>query len=273
VLQKLGALEEVFRLNPARPDRCRLRFGSLTKEWKLSEPALGLSRFELDRLLLDRASALGANIVNGREPSEDSDRTDEAIIAATGRSSMASKPGRLFAFKSHFCGPVGDAVELFFNASGYVGLSAVEHGVTNVCGMATETALQRYGFQFDDFIYAHRPLADRLKPLTRVMPWLSTGPLVFSRRGLATSTTNYYPAGDALGFVDPFTGSGILNALLTGRMAGTSAAKGVSADVYLQECESLLHRPFAISTVFRKLLDWASRRDWRHSCQAIGFIG
>jgi flavin-dependent dehydrogenase len=256
VLQKLGAIEQVFRLIPARTYRCRLRFGSRTKEWKLSEPALGLSRLELDRLLVDRAAALGANVVSGHESLEESGRTDDAIIAATGRSGKASKPGRLFAFKSHFCGPVGDAVEHFFSASRYVGLSSVENGLTNVCGIATETALRRFGFQFDDFIYDHELLADRLKPLTRVMPWLSTGPLVFSRIGGATGARNCYPAGDALGFVDPFTGSGILNALLTGRMAGAAAAKAVSADVYLQECANLLHRPFAVSAVFRTLLDW-----------------
>jgi len=65
-----------------------------------------------------------------------------------------------------------------------------------------------------------------------------------------------YLAGDALGFVDPFTGSGILNALLTGRMAGTSAATGVAPDVYLRECRKLLWRPFATSAVVRTLLQW-----------------
>src|ERR1041385_6554100 len=53
VLQELGVWDEFMGLNPARTVRCRLWFGSRRKEWKLSEPAFGLSRLALDRLLLD----------------------------------------------------------------------------------------------------------------------------------------------------------------------------------------------------------------------------
>ena len=147
-------------------------------------------------------------------------------------------------------------MELFFGGSGYIGVSTVENGITNVCGLSTETVLRSYGFRFDDYLSDHNPLADRMKPLTRRMPWLSTGPLVFSSIGNQPIVPNMYLAGDALGFVDPFTGSGILNALLTGRLAGASAAKGVTPDVYVHECRKLLGRPFATSAVMRTLLEW-----------------
>jgi flavin-dependent dehydrogenase len=254
VLQQLGAHDELVGRNPARMYRCRLRFGSRVKEWRLSEPALGLSRLELDRLLLDRALALGVPLARGEPP--ETGQKDTAVIIATGRRRIAAKPGRLFAFKSHYKGPPGDAVELFFDDTGYIGVSEVEDGITNLCGIATELTLRRYGFQFDDFIGDHKLLSDRMKPLTRCMPWLSTVPLVFSPIGNEPGAENIYRAGDALGFVDPFTGSGILNALLTGRLAGASAAKGEASDVYLRQCRRLLGRPFAVSAALRTILEW-----------------
>jgi len=131
----------------------------------------------------------------------------------------------------------------------------VEGNLTNVCGIATEDVLRGYGFRIDEFVLGAGPAAERLRPLSRRMPWLTVGPLMFSRaRG--TAGENVYPAGDALGFVDPFTGSGILNALWTGRMAGAYAARKVSTKTYMEDCGALLKRPFAVSAVLRVLLQW-----------------
>src|SRR5579871_3096055 len=90
VLQELGAQDELSRLNPAFVDRCRLHFGARVKEWKLGRPAMGLSRLDLDRLLLDRASSLGAIVERG-DPGEQGGPRDGAIILANGRTGIASK--------------------------------------------------------------------------------------------------------------------------------------------------------------------------------------
>jgi len=137
-----------------------------------------------------------------------------------------------------------------------VGVSPVENGWTNVCGIAAEPALRRHGFHVDDFVAAFPPLAERLGPLRRRMEWLMTGPLSFSPVAAAPRDERVYPAGDALGFVDPFTGSGILNALFTGLMAGLNAARSVPSRTHIRECRSLLDRPFGISAIFRKMLKW-----------------
>src|SRR5215469_13269636 len=123
MIEELGAGGEFHSLTPARIQRCRLRFGSRVKEWKLAEPALGLSRFQLDRLLLDRAAELGAEVIRGErwQPGGQG-----ATILAAGRAGNAPKGGRLFAFKSHFEGPTDDAVEVFFDHAGYIGISPVE---------------------------------------------------------------------------------------------------------------------------------------------------
>ena len=84
------------------------------------------------------------------------------------------------------------------------------------------------------------------------MKWLTTGPLSF-RNSLEAPILNTatFPAGDALGFVDPFTGTGILSALLTGSMAGRSAARGVSSATYLDQCRRALGRVFHLAAVLR----------------------
>jgi flavin-dependent dehydrogenase len=251
VLEEFGVWDGIRGLNPARIVRCRLWIGSRVKEWKLAEPAFGFSRLELDRLLLDRAEALGARVVRG----ERCQGPEGTTIMATGRQGTASRGARLFAFKSHFEGPADDAVEVFFSRSGYIGVSPVERGVTNVCGILPEAVLHRHGFEFDSAVAGHGILSERLQPLSRRMPWLATGPLVFSEVG-ATTPGSVYTAGDSLGFVDPFTGSGILNALLTGRIAGNAAANGIAPDAYRAACRAMLYRPFRVAGIFRAIVRW-----------------
>ena len=255
VLESLGVLPEVLRLNPTRIRRCLLQFARGSKKWALAEPALGLSRLALDRLMLEKAAALGAQVFRGEIFQPAFKR--QTVVMAHGRPGGARKGGRFFGFKAHFTGPADDVVALYFLPFGYVGISAVEGGYTNVCGLAREEALLRCGFDIDEFLATEPAVAERLQPLTRRMEWIKSGPLSFSRAVPALGDDDHlYPAGDALGFVDPFTGSGILNALFTGRLAGAAAACQLPSRDYLRNCASLLNRPFAISTAMRAV--WLS---------------
>jgi hypothetical protein len=178
------------------------------------------------------------------------ERNGEATILAHGRRSAAPKGVRLFGFKAHFTGPAGDAVDLFFRSKAYAGISAIENGAVNVCGLAPESALAGCRFDIDRFLRGWPELQERLAPLSRRMDWLVTGPLVFGRIA-EVEHERVYPAGDALGFVDPFTGSGILAALLTGRLAGSAAVRGVPSAGYLRECAKLLGRQYRIAALAR----------------------
>jgi flavin-dependent dehydrogenase len=270
ILDSLGA-GDFGGLRPAPIRRCRLHFGGREKRWNLVDSAYGLSRLELDRLLLDRAAALGVVVERG-ESASPGGSGETGVILALGRSPGAgmsspwqesgrlnacpTKPVRLFGFKAHFEGPADDSIEMFFGRQGYVGVSPIENGWTNVCGIAAETVLRRHGFDADEYVAGLGPLAERLRPLRRRMEWLRAGPLCFSLVAGSAPGEHVYPAGDALGFVDPFTGSGILNALFTGRLAGRNAARAVPASQHLRECRSFLERPFGISAIFRKLIEW-----------------
>jgi flavin-dependent dehydrogenase len=69
-----------------------------------------------------------------------------------------------------------------------------------------------------------------------------------------SSRTSLYLAGDALGFVDPFTGSGIPAALLTGRLAGQAAARGCGVGEHQAACRRLLGRQYSAASLLRHLL-------------------
>jgi flavin-dependent dehydrogenase len=117
MLQELGVWNRFLELRPARTRRCCLRFGPRAKRWNLPEPAFGLSRLELDRLLLNHAIAMGAKLSAGCLRHHDEQDRGAIVINATGRQGKALKPGRLFGFKSHFEGPSDDTVEIFFGPS------------------------------------------------------------------------------------------------------------------------------------------------------------
>jgi flavin-dependent dehydrogenase len=111
-------------------------------------------------------------------------------------------------------------------------VTSIEGGRTNVCGLAPESFLSSFGFEYDSIPLHCRALADRLKPLRRVMPWISTGPLQYGQA--FEHSGSIYPVGDALSFVDPFTGSGLLAAVRSGAMAGRAAAQNQPVDQYLR---------------------------------------
>jgi len=251
-LERLGAWDAFLSAGPARVRRTALHFGTRTKSSLLPEPAFGLSRYSFDKMMLDAACAAGADVV--------SETDEDPLIVATGRRATPSQRGqRLFGFKAHFEGPVDDAVELFFFERCYVGVSCIEAGKTNVCGLAPESFLSRFGFEYDGIVMHCRALCDRLKPLRRVTSWFSTGPLQYGQA--FDGAAHVYPAGDALSFVDPFTGSGLLAAVRSGAMAGKAAAIGQPVVEYLRECRASLRQPFQVAGVLRRALEggWAEK--------------
>jgi hypothetical protein len=226
-----------------------LHFGAKAKVSRLPEPAFGLSRLEYDHLLLNSARAAGAELVTVTEGEP------AKLIQASGR--RAENAGvhgkRIFGFKAHFTGPAADAVELYFFRGCYVGINCVEGGLTNVCGLGPEHVIRQFNFEIDELVQSCPALTARLAPLSRSMKWLNIGPLIFQNRFGQESKPGVYLAGDALSFVDPFTGSGLLSAAITGELAGTHAAQGLSSTAYLNACRKALSKPFGMSTVFRAI--------------------
>jgi len=257
ILAELGVLRDFEAQKPARLVKVALHFGRRTQTWTLREPAWGLSRYALDELLLRRALAEGAALV--REPwvkfaaGTDAHHRIRRILGY-GRKSAAPAGSRLFGFKAHFTGPSDDLVHLFFFSGCYVGVSAVENGITNVCGVVPESLLRRKilrqkNFEIEWLLQANPALRERVLPLERTMNWLVTGPLVFGMNH--DPAEQVYRAGDALGFVDPFTGSGISAALVTGKIAGEAAARSIEVSQYVRHVRNALKRQYFFSSALR----------------------
>ena len=132
-------------------------------QWRstFSTPALGISRFALDKALADYAAELGVEVCEGthvtqiegdlREgftisaSTQQGNRTFHAksVIAAHGRRSNVdrllnrtpSKPAQAYlGLKQHFQGDeLPNHIDLHVFQGGYCGMSQVEDGTTNVC--------------------------------------------------------------------------------------------------------------------------------------------
>jgi flavin-dependent dehydrogenase len=89
------------------------------------------------------------------------------------------------------------------------------------------------------------------------MDWLITGPLLFRGELSGPPAPGIYPAGDALGFVDPFTGTGMLSAVWSGMLAGRCAAAGVPVSRYLGICRSGLVTQYRAAAAFRRAAAWS----------------
>lgn len=242
-LDRLGVTAKFQECGPARIDYVTLHLGSRSKTSPLPRDAYGLSRFAFDEILHAAARRHSGRLTG----------PPAVVVEATGRDTSGAPPKgeRLFGFKAHFEGPQTSGVELYFFDGCYVGLNAIERGWTNVCGLGPEHALQK--FEIDTVVRRSGVLWERLRPMNRVMDWLFVGPLVFRNRLRANLDQGRWPAGDSLSFVDPFTGSGLLSAVLTGELAGKYAAEGRSVDEYAAACRKLLGRQFAFSSFLRRI--------------------
>jgi flavin-dependent dehydrogenase len=240
VLERLGLMDGFAGLQPFRVRRMALHLGAREKLAVLPERAFGLSRYAFDHLLWTSAFQAGA-LMGAGQPD---------IIAVGRHMPGEAHGGSLFGFKAHFDGPVDDAVELFFFRDCYVGVNCVEGGRTNVCGLAPTRLLKEYAFNPEPLMERSRALMERLAPLSRVMEWMFVGPLQFAQRW---ARRDAFLAGDALSFVDPFTGSGMLCAAVTGELAGAHAARGLSVDAYIGACRREIRRPFAFASALRSL--------------------
>ena len=99
----------------------------------LPDPALGISRFRLDQRMAERFRALGGELREG-ERFRDLDTPREGFVFATGRPRATSSPW--LGLKGHLLNyPLGADLEMHLGDGGYIGLSRIEDGRVNACGL------------------------------------------------------------------------------------------------------------------------------------------
>jgi len=243
---------------------------------------LSVRREILDSILVQRARAVGAHVVEGakvtdlvREPSgrvcgarltEDATTREvraRVVVGADGLGSVVARRLRLarrlrwprrIALVTHYRGvaDVGEHGEMHVASDGYVGIADVGGGLTTVAAVfpvsrSREIATNRTEF-LRRWLFDQRRLALRFASAERVTPVVATGPFAsYARRAWAPGAAL---VGDAADFFDPFTGEGIYSALRGGELLADhvsemlAAASPALADNALREYDRARRREF-----------------------------
>ena len=251
-------MSRLRKLNPASISSLRITAPN-GSQWhsKFPTPALGISRFALDKALADYAAELGVEVCdkthvthiegNLREgfticaSTHQGNRTFEAatVIAAHGRRSNVdrllnrtpSKPAQAYlGLKQHFRGDeLPQHIDLHVFQGGYCGMSQVEDGTTNVCllvrqdvfNAVTNQSPHRIAHFIDWMSEQNRHIGRWLSRATPVYPdWLS-----IAQVSLKTKTPvegDILLAGDAVGMIAPLAGDGMAMALHTGQLVASA---------------------------------------------------
>jgi menaquinone-9 beta-reductase len=233
VLEPLGVLDEIDRAGAPVIERCRIVGSARTYEFALPEPSRGVSRMLLDDVLLRTAVRNGAQRFDGVTVSDLKDVRARAIAGAwgrwgrfdqqLGRAFVRDRAHRNFGFKRHYRGQhAPDTIELHAFKRGYLGVNAVEGGLTNICGLVHASRLAGHKGRWDSFIDTIRAEERTLDALyARHTPaqdnYLSSEPVIFRARSAVEG--GIFMIGDASGVIDPLTGNGMAMAIQSALVA------------------------------------------------------
>ena len=240
----LGILDTVRKVG-AHPIRSALLTTTTgeTFEHQLPGVALGLSRYQLDLMLFERAESVGAICRDGtvvRDISGDfktgfkvstnsGEFTSRMVLAAHGkRSPLDTQLDRPFtrrkspwvAFKAHCDGlRLPGMIELHAFPGGYCGLSMIETGQVNLCWIGHEKILNGSDDRnLPNALYDNPVLRDRLAHMT-INPAVKhrLSQISFELKG--NFDGDICMIGDTAGMITPLCGDGMAMALRTAEIA------------------------------------------------------
>jgi flavin-dependent dehydrogenase len=262
-LDRLGAREAIQALNPESIERGLIHLPcSRPISFRLPSPALGLSRFALDDLLVRRAQAAGTEVrFDTRVASIERDSKSfvirsagpagaeiraRSVIGAWGRwdsldrslrRRFLSRPGRFLGWSLDHSGDTSSLaglVQLYVFPGGYCGLSRVESGLAHLAGLISEKTRSRLGGGWETVVaHARRFHSDLDAQLSRLQPassgCLGTGPVYFTRK--PAFENGILMTGDAAGVIDPFSGEGQSVALASGILAAETVERALAEEL------------------------------------------
>ncbi len=285
LLETLGLDDDLRRLGAHRTDGMRVHAPGGARylaDFASAEPgrtALGLTRRRLDALLLERATAAGARVVEGAHVRSvlvegrvargveaaiggGREQIRAALVAgADGRTSAVSRglgldvPGSLLrrtGLVAHYRGIPGleRFGEMHVGPHGYAGLAPLEDGLTNVAFVSDAAmvsgrtgALEAY---FEQGLRALPGAWARVSVGERAGPIRGVGPMAHRTRRCAGD--GFLLVGDAAGFLDPFTGEGVAEALggalLAAPVASAALRSGGATAAALEPYRAARRRAF-----------------------------
>jgi flavin-dependent dehydrogenase len=291
-LEALGVMPAVSLAGAADIDRTVFytRSGrSLTVEsdwFGMARPAIGLSRAALDDLLLRRAVELGVDLIRGvvNGIALGSDNVVEGVklkaaesvrarltIDATGRTQALARhalnkrqhtrPPHV-AFKAHFEGAdlEADACEIYSYRGGYGGCNRVEGDRFNLCFIVDARDARENGSDGErmlkEVVLSNKRAKFVLDKAIRVTDWIAVPVDRYGRHDPAPAP-GLITVGDAASFIDPFTGSGILLALQSAKVAADAVISGLGkvdamSAAYRSAYANTFDSRFQISSIIRR---------------------
>jgi 2-polyprenyl-6-methoxyphenol hydroxylase-like FAD-dependent oxidoreductase len=280
---------ELLALGPHLADARRLQGiawftrGRCAGGQTLPTPAFGLSRHALDTRLAEALRAAGGAVFT-RSRLTSPRPLPAGLVCAAGR--RPATRSRWMGLKRHVRNlPLAADLELHLGRQAYVGLSGVEGGVVNVCGLFDRIAVN--GTAGDDrFVAALH--ASGLPELARRVAAAAPVPgsdcavaaLAFAVRPHATTEpVTAIAVGDRLGMIPPFTGDGMAMAFqsaacavgpLADWAAGTTDWATCAAAVRQAQVRRFRRRfaaaaglhPFLLQRGPQALFAWLSRNGW-----------
>jgi flavin-dependent dehydrogenase len=257
VLDRLGLAARLDEAGATFIRRCRLFAHGSRIEFDLPAVARGLSRYRFDHLLVEEARAAGATVVEGaavdsvtRESNgfaltcsneEPQSLRCRVLLGAWGRWGridrqlqrpfVTNRSTRHFGFKRHYRATGDDeTIELHAFQRGYLGVSNVEGGVTNICGLVHEQRISGLKGRWDAFTGQLAAESDELRELFAthepVRDFLTSDPVIFTPKEPAED--GIYLLGDAAGMIDPLTGNGMSMALQSALIAAAHLPEALS---------------------------------------------
>lgn len=246
-LKNLGVWEAVTSKGAHTITKARITAADgATFDAPLPGEALGLSRYQLDLLLVEAAQTQHVDVKMGTrvravlrsQPRMFSVITSagsfqaQMVLGAFGKRSVLDRtlnrdflqvPTPYVAFKAHYRGiDVAETIELHAFEGGYCGVSHVEEGITNMCWIGHETALHQAGGKPEGMIaevLCKNPhLAKRFeqgKSLFSAFKAISQ--ITFVQKDLVVD--GIWMLGDAVCMITPLCGDGMAMALRSADLA------------------------------------------------------
>ena len=273
ILDRLGIVAELDKRGAPLIDRCSVVGRKRTYDFAFPHPARGASRLLFDDILVKKAIANGAQ-----------DRTGEQVTALTlpakvivgawgrwgrfdtqlKRRFVHDRSHRHFGFKRHYRNGARVSspapILLYSFPRGYLGVSPVEDGITNICGLVHASRLTHHKGRWDAFVQTIREEETQLDALYGNLEpaqdhFLSSEPVIFRARSPVED--GVVMIGDASGIVDPLTGNGMAMAVQSALLAAPFIVELASGNRDRQAVENayrMAHRDF-----FADRIRWSRR--------------
>ena len=278
----------------------RLRVDGTALELPFANPAWAIARSRLDEILFARARDAGAQPILARV--EDIERIADririrfrdasglerrfeadAVVGADGLGSLVARKCGLardgrrrgrFALGGHYSGfgPLDGFIEMYVTKDAYFAINPLGEELANVMVVVEESDLHRWTGAIDRNLQqtaSHLAAGKRGIPnVQRVGKRVAVGPLAHDVRDVAAPSV--YLAGDAAGFIDPFTGQGVFLALRSASLVASAVEAQLTqtesqeraALRYCREHRRIFHSRARVARLVSLLVKtpWLSRR-------------